>query len=262
MADLPNMRAMKFVMRIVAVAVLMAGSAVAQLAITNGGFSVKFPSAEWEEYEPPQQLKDLISKHGDLLLYAEAPTGKFFVSQFMYPKGARKDEFVAGFLNGSRESAKKDGIKLEENYGTFRSGAWPTYTYTHELENDNFIHSTAIFCVDRIYNVQIVGLKEAKDDLVKCLDGVWIKDAPLAAEMFAKGTSPGMKDQVAAQRIGYVVGKFTVWIAIGVIAIFALVRIMSDGKRKGPPPLPAQVRATTPPPIPPPPPAPPAGPVA
>ena len=251
---------MTFVMRLVAAAVLLAGSAFAQLTITNGGFSVKFPTADWEEYEPPKQLKDMISKHGDLLLYAEAPAGKFFVSQFMYPKGAKKDEFVAGFLNGSRESAQKSGIKLEENYGTFRSGAWPTYTYTHDLEQDNFIHTTAIFCVDRIYNVQIVGLKTAKDDLVKSLDGVWIQDAPLAAEMFAKGTSPGMKDQVAAQRIGYLVGKATVWIAVGIIAIYAVGRMMADGrKKKGPPPLPAHAR--TPPPVPPsmPPPSPPVG---
>jgi hypothetical protein len=162
---------------------------------------------------------------------------------------------------------------LEEKFGTFRN-AWPTYSYTHDLENDNFIHTRAIFCVDRLYNVQIVGLKTAQDELLKCLEGVWVKDKPMAVETFAKGTQPGMKEQVEAQRIGYLVGRYTVFAMIGIGVLFLLVKIGREvvgGGRKRPPPLPAHARVgatgTMPPPVPPkpgtsevpPPPPPPAG---
>src|SRR5215213_9880180 len=104
-----------------------------QLAITNGGFAVKFPTGDWSREEPPAALRDAINQHGKLLLYAESSNGKFFVSQFDYPPRGNQVGFVAGFLGGVRKSSAQRGVTVHEEFGTFHGGAWPTYTYSHKV---------------------------------------------------------------------------------------------------------------------------------
>src|ERR1051325_1620286 len=141
-----------------------------------------------------------------LLIYAESPRGKLFVSRFDYPTISDKSGFVAGFIGGVRNSAAKGGTtNLQEQFGKFPGTECPTYTFDRPMQG-SFLHTTAIFCADRLYNVQIVAPESARAQVLNCLERVTIHDAPLPAAVFEKGTKRGAAIRSVAYEMGRVFG--------------------------------------------------------
>jgi hypothetical protein len=228
----------------IAICFLLVLSSRAQVAFTNGGFEVTLPEG-WVEYEAPKALSDLIEKEGELLLYTESDVAKFFVSRFKVPITEGQANFVAGCVAGSRDSAAQRGLKLEqEEFGTFK-GAWPRYSYDMPAQGTNLVHTTSIFTARFLYNVQLVGPKALRAELLKTLDAVTLRETPMAMAEFKRGSEPGAYDRAQRERtIGFKIGQLTVFVMAAVIAIWVLATVWRDmfGRRKGPPPLPHSAR--------------------
>lgn len=236
--------------KLLAIIVLSSLHAYGQGGFTNGGFQVKFPSDDWSQETPPAAASDPIKKGGgQMVLYAESSTGRFFVSKFDYPRITNPGAFVSGFLRGVRNSTKKAGAEMDEHFGNFRDTQLPTYTFDRKIQ-DNFVHSEAVFCADRLYNIQVVGPQSQRDELLKTLEGVVIKEAPMPRAAFDKAAKGDSRDGNEAYEMGRKFGT-----VIGVLAVIAVIFViakaissMGGGGRKRPPPLPPSARSMPPPP--------------
>jgi hypothetical protein len=241
---------LKTSLKLLATIVLLSLHAYGQGGFTNGGFRVKFPSEDWSQETPPDVVREPITKGGgQMVLYAESSTGRFFVSKFDYPRIGNQTAFVSGFLRGVRNSTKKAGAEIEEHFGNFRDTQLPTYTFDRKIQ-DNFVHSEAVFCADRLYNIQIVGPQSQRDELLKALEGVVIKEAPMPRAAFDKAAKGDSRDGSAAyemgRKFGTVIGMLAVIAVIFVIA--KAISAMAGGGKKRPPPLPPSARSVPPPP--------------
>ena len=240
---------MKYFTKLLGLTLLLSLQSYAQLAITNGGFRIKFPNAEWTKVEPPAGLTDMLQNAGGkLLFYVESNDSKCFVSRFDYPPRANMSRFVAGFIGGVRKSSAKKGMQIEEHFNEFRGGEWPSYSYDMDVEN-SFVNTTAIFCAERLYNVQIAGPKATRAQGIKCLDGVTIHEVPMAAASFKRGMEGANRGNDPAyemgRKIGTVVGFVSVFVVIGLVAM--AIGKLAGGGRKRPPPLPPSARSGPPP---------------
>ena len=225
-------------------AILLTVPSYAQVTFTNGGFEFKL-SPGWSKQPPPSVVSQPISQAGGkMLFYAESASGKFFVSRFDFPAVGNQVSFVAGFIGGVRNSTKKGGIQIDEKFGTFRGTEFPTYTFSRNL-GDNFIHSESIFCVDKLYNIQIVGLQSGRDQLLKALDGVTIHDKPMARSTFEQAREPNALARniayEAGRRMGFVFGAILI-VVVAVLGILFLTGAIG-GRKSKPPPLPPQAPA-------------------
>lgn len=107
------------------------------------------------------------------------------------------------------------------------------------------MHTASIFTGKFLYNVQIVGPKPLRTELLETLDAVTLRDTPMAMAEFKRGSEPGAYDRAQRERtIGFKIGQLTVFVVAAVIAIWVVATVWRDmfGRRKGPPPLPPSVR--------------------
>lgn len=225
-------------------AILFSFHSYAQITFTNGGFEFKL-SPGWSKQPPPSVVSQPITQAGGkMLLYAESPSGKFFVSRFDFPSSGNQVGFVAGFIGGVRNSTKKNGVEIDEKFGTFRGTEFPTYTFSRNIQ-DNFIHSESIFCADKLYNIQIVGLQTARETLLRALDGVTIHDKPMARATFEKAREPNALARNIAFEAGRRVGFIGAIVLIVVVAVLAILFVTGGigGRKSKPPPLPPQAQA-------------------
>jgi hypothetical protein len=218
----------------------------AQLALTNGSFSVKFPTKDWTREKAPAAVSDPITKSGAQFLYfVESPeTGaKFIVSRFEYPAGINPVTFVAGFIGGVRGSTSRAGANIEEEFRTFRDTDFPTYAFEADLK-ENFLHTESVFCADKVYNIQIVGPKNRRDEALKTLKGVTIYDKPMDRASFDKAREPRALARSVAfeagRRVGFFAGITVVFVGVLLAVIYA---VGGFGRKPKPPPLPPSARA-------------------
>ena len=222
-------------------AILLSLSCYGQLTFTNGGFEFKL-SPGWSKQPPPDVvMKPITQAGGKMLFYAESAGGKFFVSRFDFPAGGNQVGFVAGFIGGVRNSTKKNGVEIDEQFGTFRGTEFPTYTFSRNI-GENFIHSESIFCTDKLYNIQIVGVQTGRDQLLKALDGVTIHDKPMARATFEKAREPNALARNIAFEAGRRVGFIGGIVLIVVVAVLGIIFLAGGigGRKSKPPPLPPQ----------------------
>lgn len=231
-------------LRIFLAAILLSFECHAQFTFTNGGFQFKLTPG-WSQQTPPDIVRKPITQAGGkMLFYAESAEGKFFVSRFDFPAAGSPVGFVAGFIGGVRNSTKKNGVEIDEQFGTFRGTEFPTYAFSRNIQ-DNFIHSESIFCADKLYNIQIVGVQSARDSLLKALDGVTIHDKPMARATFDKAREPNALARNLAYEAGRRFGFIGGIILVVVVAVLGLIFLAGGigGRKSKPPPLPPQATA-------------------
>jgi hypothetical protein len=236
----------KYLRALFAVGALLFLESPAQVAVTNGGFAINLPQG-WAEYKAPKALSDLINQQGELFLYTESQNAKLFVSRFKIPAGVNQAGFVAGYLDGARKSAKQNGMKLQEEAGTFKE-KWPRFSYDQSAQEGTFVHTTSIFTEKLLYNVQIVGPQASRAQLLQMIDRVALRDTPMAAAVFQKGIDPRAKELAEIDNLSSRIGYLTGVALVAILIIYAVVKVVGGG-RKGPPPLPP--RSSVPPPLPP-----------
>ena len=244
---------MKFIILTLA-SIFLSFACLAQQIITNGNIRIIFPSADWNETNPPHQMLQALDDSKTplkLIFHAVSTPSKlrFYITQFDYPPiyDTNMAKFLADYLAGVRDRCSRQAsgevIERQDHIGNL-----PVKIFEAKLPNGLFLEIRTVFCAGRLYSLEMGGSVDSKAAAEQCLNGVsFVEENPIATSLMNRilQMKPQFTQMTTAyqqgKKEGYVFGAVLTGLFIisaVVIILVSIFRGAAQKKRTIPPKLP------------------------